>query len=124
MGKRPFLKQLLKKMSAKLGAMIARKPYWSSAQGACSRPVDGRRCRHGWADQMGAATSALAAFKVAVAGAGAALTGFQAVCIHGQAHAATRFAPLKACRHENLVQAFAFGLFLDQPRARHHQCQP
>ncbi|OPH11503.1 hypothetical protein FE89_34160, partial [Azospirillum brasilense] len=30
----PFLKLLLKKMSAKLGAMMARKPYWSSAQGA------------------------------------------------------------------------------------------
>ena len=37
MGSRPFLKQLLKKMSAKLGAMMARKPYWSMAQGACSR---------------------------------------------------------------------------------------
>jgi hypothetical protein len=36
-GNRPFLKLLLKKMSAKLGAMMARKPYWSSAQGACSR---------------------------------------------------------------------------------------
>jgi hypothetical protein len=24
-------------MSAKLGAMMARKPYWSIAQGACSR---------------------------------------------------------------------------------------
>jgi hypothetical protein len=36
-GSSPFLKQLLKKMSAKLGAMIARKPYWSSAHGACSR---------------------------------------------------------------------------------------
>jgi hypothetical protein len=31
------LKQLLKKMSAKLGAMMARKPYCCSAQGACSR---------------------------------------------------------------------------------------
>ena len=28
-GSSPFLKQLLKKMSAKLGAMMARKPYWS-----------------------------------------------------------------------------------------------
>ena len=37
MGSRPFLKQLLKKMSAKLGAMMARKPYCSIAQGACSR---------------------------------------------------------------------------------------
>ncbi|MNT83491.1 hypothetical protein D3C72_2233680 [compost metagenome] len=37
MGSRPFLKQLLKKMSAKLGARMARKPNWSNAQGACSR---------------------------------------------------------------------------------------
>ncbi len=37
MGSRPFLKQLLKKMSAKLGAMMVRKPYCASAQGACSR---------------------------------------------------------------------------------------
>src|SRR5690606_3894954 len=37
MGNRPFLKLLLKKISAKLGASTARKPYSSSAQGACSR---------------------------------------------------------------------------------------
>ncbi|MCY1446738.1 hypothetical protein D9M71_633250 [compost metagenome] len=36
-GSKPFLKLLLKKMSAKLGAMMLRKPYSSSAQGACSR---------------------------------------------------------------------------------------
>ena len=33
----PFCMQLLRKMSAKLGAMIARKPISFSAQGACSR---------------------------------------------------------------------------------------
>ena len=37
LGNRQFLQQVVKKMSAKLGAMTARKPYWSSAQGACSR---------------------------------------------------------------------------------------
>ncbi|MMZ66711.1 hypothetical protein D1872_292320 [compost metagenome] len=36
-GSKPFLKLLLKKMSAKLGAITLRKPYSSSAQGACSR---------------------------------------------------------------------------------------
>ena len=36
-GRMPFLKQLLKKMSAKLGAMTQRMPKSSSAQGACSR---------------------------------------------------------------------------------------
>ena len=33
----PFLPAFEKKMSAKLGAMTARKPYWLSAQAACSR---------------------------------------------------------------------------------------
>ena len=37
MGRMPFLKQLLKKMSAKEGAMTQRMPKSSSAQGACSR---------------------------------------------------------------------------------------
>ena len=37
MGNKPFLKLLLKKMSAKLGAKMALKPNWSNAQGACSR---------------------------------------------------------------------------------------
>ncbi len=36
-GNSPFLKQLLKNMSAKLGAMTHRKPYSSSAHTACSR---------------------------------------------------------------------------------------
>jgi hypothetical protein len=35
----PFLKQLLKKMSAKLGAITQRMPKSSSAQGACSREL-------------------------------------------------------------------------------------
>ena len=33
----PFLPAFEKKMSAKLGAMTARKPYWLIAQAACSR---------------------------------------------------------------------------------------
>ena len=37
MGSMPFLKQLLKKMSAKEGAMMQRMPKSLSAQGACSR---------------------------------------------------------------------------------------
>ena len=36
-GRMPFLKLLLKKMSAKSGAMMQRMPKSSSAQGACSR---------------------------------------------------------------------------------------
>ena len=37
MGSMPFLKLLLKKMSAKEGAMMHRMPKSFSAQGACSR---------------------------------------------------------------------------------------
>ena len=36
-GRRPIFVQLVRKMSAKLGAMTARKPESSSAHGACSR---------------------------------------------------------------------------------------
>ena len=39
MGRMPFLKQLLKKMSAKDGAITQRMPKSSSAQGACSREL-------------------------------------------------------------------------------------
>ena len=35
----PFLPALEKKMSAKVGAMTARKPYWLMAQAACSREL-------------------------------------------------------------------------------------
>ena len=36
-GSRPFWQQFEWKMSANEGARIARKPYWASAHGACSR---------------------------------------------------------------------------------------
>src|SRR3990167_1341365 len=78
---------------------------------------------HGGADEVGPATSALAAFEVAVAGAGEALTGLQSVGVHGQAHAAAGLAPLKACGHKDLVQAFALGLFFHEARAGYHHGQ-
>jgi hypothetical protein len=86
-------------------------------------PVHGRGGGHGGAHEVGAAARALAAFEVAVAGGGAALAGLQAVGIHGQAHGAAGFAPFKACGLEDLVQAFALGLFLDQARAGYHHGQ-
>ena len=82
--------------------------------------MNGRRRRHGGADQVRAATSALTAFKVTVAGAGATLARFESIGIHGQAHRATGFAPFKASCFEDLVKALALGLFFDQARARHH----
>jgi hypothetical protein len=85
--------------------------------------VHGRRGRHGWADQMGASARTLTTFEVAVAGGGTALARLQAVSVHGQAHGATRLAPLKACGLEDFVQPFTFGLRLDQTRAGHDHGQ-
>ena len=78
---------------------------------------------HGGADEVGAPARALAAFKVAVAGGGAALARLQAVGVHGQAHAASGFAPLEARFGEHFVQPFGFGLPFDQAGAGHNHRQ-
>src|SRR5450830_401104 len=80
-------------------------------------------CGHRRADQMGATTRTLASLKIAIAGGGATLTWLQAISIHGQAHGAAWFAPFETSRLENLMQAFAFGLFLDLTRAWYNQGQ-
>ena len=49
---------------------------------------DGCRRRHHRTDQVGASAASLAAFKVAVAGGGAAFAGLQDVGVHAQAHGA------------------------------------
>src|SRR5574343_1599098 len=61
---------------------------------------------HGGAHQVGTPTGALTAFEVAVGGGGTTLARLQPVGVHGQAHGATRLAPFKACRLEDLVQPF------------------
>ena len=78
---------------------------------------DGGCCGHLWADEVGAASAALAAFEVAVAGGGAALAGCEDVGVHAEAHAAAGFAPVEACGREDLVEAFLFGLRFDCLRA-------
>ena len=62
---------------------------------------------------MRAATTSLTAFKIAVAGGGAAFAGAQTVVIHGQAHAAACLAPLEPGLDENFVQPLSLGLLLD-----------
>src|SRR5947199_7926878 len=69
----------------------------------------GRRCCHGWTHQMCAATSALTAFEVAVAGGGAAFAFGELVAVHGDAHAAAGFAPFKAGLAEDVGHALFFG---------------
>ena len=66
---------------------------------------------------MRAAAAALAAFKVAVAGGGAALTGRKNVGIHSQAHGAAWLAPVESGFNEYLVEALGFSLRLDGLRA-------
>src|SRR5882724_2125107 len=75
-------------------------------------PGDGGGGGHGGGDEVGAAVFALAAFEIAVAGAGAALAGFELVGVHGEAHAAAGFTPFKTGVFEDAVEAFLLGLAL------------
>src|SRR5260370_14686553 len=78
---------------------------------------DGGCCGHDRADEMGAAVFALAAFEIAIAGAGAALMRRENVGIHPDAHAAARVAPLENGGGKNFVAAFFLGLRLYRARA-------
>src|SRR6266446_5007578 len=80
-------------------------------------PGDGCGGSHYRADEMRAAVFALAAFEIAVAGAGAAFVRWQDVGIHPDAHAATCVAPFETGGGKNFVEAFFFGLRLDAARA-------
>src|ERR1700732_5019200 len=71
---------------------------------------DGGGCGHYWADQVGAAVFALAAFEIAVGGAGGALVRWEDVGVHADAHAAACVAPFESGFAENFVEAFFFGL--------------
>src|SRR5690349_16172924 len=76
-------------------------------------PRDGGGGGHGRADQVGATAGALASLEVAVARAGGPLTGGELIRVHGQAHAAARFAPLGAGLAEDPVEALGLGLVAD-----------
>src|SRR5687768_8544092 len=74
----------------------------------------GGHCRR---DEVCAASLALAAFEVAVAGACAPLARLQLVGVHRQAHRAARLAPLEARLLEDPVESFFLGLLLHLPAA-------
>src|ERR1700722_9397348 len=78
---------------------------------------NGGRGGHDGADQMGAAALALAALEIAIGGAGAALAGRQHIVIHGDAHTATRLAPLETRIAENAVESFLLGFGFDDLRS-------
>src|SRR6056297_1677967 len=73
---------------------------------------DGRGGSHRGADQVGPSALALAAFEVAIAGAGTAFPGRQLIGVHGQTHAASGLTPIKAGFDKNLVEPFFLGLQL------------
>src|ERR1700687_6284430 len=99
--------------------MAARLLRHVHAEFANVHKMSGNRCGrgHDGADQMRAAALALTALEIAIRGAGAALTRRQYVLVHGDAHAASGFAPLESRVAENLVESFLFGLGLDDLRA-------
>ena len=82
---------------------------------------DGGGGGHGRADQVGPAAGALPPLEVAVAGAGRALAGLEAVGVHGQAHAAPRLPPLGAGLDEDAVEPLGLGLIADRLAPRHDQ---
>jgi hypothetical protein len=57
---------------------------------------DGSSSSHGRTDQVSASASTLPTFEVAITGGGAALSLFELVPIHGDAHAASCLPPLKS----------------------------
>src|SRR5205809_6392808 len=68
---------------------------------------------HDRADEVRAAVLALAALKIAVRRAGAALVRRQDVGVHADDHAAAGVAPLETGGTENFVEALFFGPRLD-----------
>jgi len=75
---------------------------------------DGGSGGHLGRHKVSAATAALAAFKVTVAGGGATLTRRKNVWIHPKAHGAARFAPVEAGFDEDSIEAFGFRRCFDR----------
>jgi len=64
---------------------------------------------------MGTPPRPLAAFKIPVRCRGTAVTGFQPVCIHGQAHGTAWLAPFETGLFKDDIQTFLLGGTFDQP---------
>src|SRR5579859_2218760 len=83
-------------------------------------PGDGSGSSHGGTDQVGASTLALATFKVAVTGRGAAFAFSQLIAVHGDTHAASRLAPLETCLAEDGSKPLLFSHAPYLHRTRHN----
>src|SRR5258706_1117783 len=83
-------------------------------------PGNGCRGGHFRADEVGAATFALAALEVAVTGAGAALAGLEDVRVHSEAHRAAGLTPFETGVLENAVEPLLLRLGFDHRGTGHH----
>src|SRR5947209_6459671 len=77
---------------------------------------------HSRTHQMRTSTTTLASFTVAVARRGAALAFSQLVTIHGNAHAASRLAPVKSSLAEDIGDALFFSATAHLHGARNGDC--
>lgn len=77
---------------------------------------------HGRGHQVGAATSSLTAFEVAVGGTGAAFLRGENVRVHTQTHGASRLSPLETSICENLVETLGFRLLLNETGSGDNHC--
>src|SRR5215475_13823403 len=82
--------------------------------------LDGGSYSHGGRHEMRPAACPLSPFYVPIASGSAPFPRLKHVGIHGEAHAAAGFSPLKACLFENSIESFLFGLLRDQTGSRYH----
>jgi hypothetical protein len=68
---------------------------------------------HGRRHEMRPSSGPLPAFEVPIAGGSATFSRLKHIGVHGEAHAAASFSPLKASFFEDSIEAFLFGLLLD-----------
>mmetsp|Transcript_15937 Transcript_15937/g.29595 ORF Transcript_15937/g.29595 Transcript_15937/m.29595 type:complete len:233 (+) Transcript_15937:234-932(+) len=69
---------------------------------------------------MSSPAVALSPFKVAVGRRGTSLLRLELVSIHGQAHTASWFTPIKSSFNQDLVESLFFCLLLDKSRSWNH----
>ena len=82
---------------------------------------DGGGRGDGGGDEMRSPAASLAPLEVAVRGRSTALARRELVGVHGEAHGATRFAPVEARVAEDLIEAFALGFGLHGHRSGHDE---
>mmetsp|Transcript_1696 Transcript_1696/g.4480 ORF Transcript_1696/g.4480 Transcript_1696/m.4480 type:complete len:285 (+) Transcript_1696:937-1791(+) len=84
---------------------------------------DRRSGSHSRGDEVRAPATPLPPLEVTVRSRGAPLACHKLVLVHGQAHGAAGFTPLKARRLEDDIEALLLSHLLHNPGARHDKCR-